>query len=380
MRKYIDIIKEANDATALKKQIISRVQDETDKQLLDRVLQVLEKANLDDKIQSEMGKDPDSKKHISAFSQIIMSTDGTIEEKTEFLDKYPKGFIKTNALMQENTPIKFDDFLTDQGFAKRVFLNTISYAPMGIGPGELALALMSPKIRSIGGGSEAGDLLIDGKNVELKTKRVEAGRLNPGRKAQYDFSSIKKTLEKHGITVGDRLTAKYWVTTLRSTLKPVAVKDIANSVVDNLFKFTNKKAALKQALASGSMEDIKREFGLLSYDNYRNISKFSHMMLMDVASQMVITFSDIDVVKDLIKTEAPNLYGPEQEAMPKVTFRIPGAAATEPVEPAVAAAPEPTNIQPEVLPTPGARAKIAPVGKAAGRATRGAAGIGRAKR
>jgi hypothetical protein len=46
------------------------------------------------------------------------------------------------------------------------------------------------------------------------------------------------------------------------------------------------------------------------------------------------------------------------------------------VEQAISAAPKQTN----VLPTPGARAKIAPVGKAAGRATRGAAGIGRAKR
>ena len=386
MRELIDLIYEAETQAPadVKKEIISKVKAESDPALLDRILQVLEKNNLDTKLTSVLSSDEDAKKFMRQLAQTINNTDGTLKEKQVFLDNYHKGFINIPAILKQGVAVSFDEILPDTGFAMRVFLNLIPLAPMGVGPGELALALLSPNIKFSGSDSTPGDIQINGQNIELKAKQVAGGRWTAGRKAQYDMQSIKRELEINGVTVGDRLSVKPWVTTIRPTLEPTAIKKIAKAVVNSTFKFVTNSSALEKQIVSGDIAGIKREWGLLSFENYKTITKFDAMMLMDVGNKQVISFDDAHKVADILRVDMPNIYGPEQEAMPKITFVTGGAGAdaeagadanSYPAGAAVGSA-TPT-------PLPGKRIKIAPPtnAKFAGKGKiSGPKGVGREQR
>ena len=56
------------------------------------------------------------------------------------------------------------------------------------------------------------------------------------------------------------------------------------------------------------------------FDNYKTLSGFEGLLLMDLPTQTAQYFTDFDDMLGLIKNDAVYLYAPESEMMPKVTL------------------------------------------------------------
>lgn len=109
----------------------------------------------------------------------IEKTEGTVEEKIAFTQTLGKAdHIDTKALMQ---PLSgWSDWLVGTPFSQRLFdtmFNYPSFLQDNKGPGEFALAILSPKIKLKGA---KGDIDVNGTPVEVKAGMTSSGgRLSP---------------------------------------------------------------------------------------------------------------------------------------------------------------------------------------------------------
>ena len=110
-------------------------------------------------------------------------------------------------------------------------------------------------------------------------------------------------------------------------------------------------------LIRGDVEDIIDEHLRTGYENYKELSGFEGILLMDLPTETSQYFTSYDDMIGLIKNDAVYIYGPEGEMMPKVSLQGTSggtkakAGKAEPSAPA-ADLPEPTinkraNIEPE---------------------------------
>ena len=116
---------------------------------------------------------------IEAFATAIEDTEGTVEEKIEFANTLGKvNHIDTKALLQ--TLSGWSDWLVGTPFSQRLFdtmFNLPAFRTDNKGPGEVALALLSPSILL---SKTKGDIVVDGTPIELKGGKTAAGgRLSP---------------------------------------------------------------------------------------------------------------------------------------------------------------------------------------------------------
>jgi len=116
---------------------------------------------------------------IEAFVAAIDKTDGTVEQKLEFANTLGKvDHIDTKALLQ---PLAgWSDWLIGTPFSQKLFDTMFNYPAFRTdnkGPGEVGLALLSPKITL---SRTKGDIVVDGTPIELKGgKTSSGGRLSP---------------------------------------------------------------------------------------------------------------------------------------------------------------------------------------------------------
>ncbi len=109
----------------------------------------------------------------------IDKTEGTIEEKIAFAKTLGQAdHIDTKALLQ---PLSgWGDWLTGTPFSQRLFDTMFNFSPLkedNKGPGEFALAILSPRITLKG---SKGDITVDGTPVEVKAGMTSSGgRLSP---------------------------------------------------------------------------------------------------------------------------------------------------------------------------------------------------------
>lgn len=115
---------------------------------------------------------------MEGFIDAIDKTQGTVEEKIQFAQTLGKvDHIDTKALLQ---PLAgWSDWLVGTPFATRLFdtmFNMPALKEENKGPGEFALAILSPKITLKG----KGDILVGNTPVEVKAgETASGGRLSP---------------------------------------------------------------------------------------------------------------------------------------------------------------------------------------------------------
>jgi len=317
----------------LRNDIIAMLKTEDDRDMLDKIYTALHQGGLEDRIKAVLSKDEDVKGKIDVLAGLIMQTGGTYVEIDTFLKQFKKGFIDIAALKSSGGTKPFSSWFKGDDFAKRVFDKLAEYDVMGIGPGEFALAVMSPKIKFAGRSrTVAGDLEIDGTAVEVKTKKDKGGRFHDPRKANYDQATVKSAFEKVGISFGGAdstisaksITAKTWVSSIRDTLTPAKIKKLVPVIIKGAFRYVTdaKTNKLAKALTSGSFEQIRLEWGILSYQNYIKVSKFDAMLMIDLPGKQTLYFKNISDVSSLLQFAAPQLCGPEQSVAPQVTFQL----------------------------------------------------------
>jgi len=320
-KEFLKEYKEDLPDAELRQQVVGMVQH-ANRELLDRVYQTLSHDEFGARMTSAMSADPDATMIQDKLAQIINTTNGTYAEKSAFLDQFHQGFIDVNSLLSKQSSMAH--WFKGNRFAQAVFLSTCrNITAQGVGPGEYALAAFSPDIKFAGRSAGGGDLLVVGKHVvELKGKINKWGRLQNPREAEYDMGAIKQALDKVGITyTAKSFTAKMWLEQ-RGQLDPKVVPTLSKIFVDALFKHVPDadKAPLINALTKGSMTDIKSNWAVLNFVNYKAYARFDGILLFDTNSGETRYIVDAREMASLSQINAPQILGSVDQAMPQIGF------------------------------------------------------------
>ena len=211
----------------VKKLLLKQIDSEQELAVLQKLLKVMKTAGVDDKLAKALKTDTDAEPLVQRLVADIMNTEGTVAEKQHFAENYTKGFISIGAILTPNQKISIKQILQNEmapdpnnkdqkqtSFVYAVFEFLASKPPylrQGIGPGEVALAVLSPNITRVGGGASAiGDIKVSsgkedyyvemkGKNYNSQTKKSgTAGRLVDAKINIADATGLANALQKAG--------------------------------------------------------------------------------------------------------------------------------------------------------------------------------------
>jgi len=322
MRNLINIIEDKQ----LKKEIIGVVNATDDFTVLQRVLNVLKAGNIDERIKSVIGKDGDAQYFLKQIVKAILDIEAPIEEKNEFLTRYEKGTVIVSSKLLDSKLHSFAD-LVGNGFTLELFKQlSVDLTSQGVGPGEVALAVLSPDIQWSGRISGGGDIIVNKKAVEVKTRVKEGGRWINARKAKLDLTGIQSAMTSHLLTpveIPDRVNTTTWADTIRPAIDPKKLKEVVKKIADSTFKFVDN-TQYQTALISGDAAAIVNAYLNVGYDNYKKYSGFEGMLLMDVPTEQIQYFHDYEDMNGSISTGTCYIMAPESEMMPQVILD-PGA-------------------------------------------------------
>lgn len=339
MRDLIDKIDQLLEATVpeLRRDIVATVKQSNDERLLSKVLDTLKAGNIEERIDTALARDPDAQRFLQQIAELIIKIPAPIEEKDQFLKRYPGGILDVKKMLSGRAH-KFSD-LVGAGFPSQLMkLMSTELVSQGVGPGEVALSVLSPSISWSGRAAGGGDIMVGRQAVEVKTSVASGGRWINARKATMDMPKVKRA-----ITAGIEATARdekksrveipaipartsvnYWVDTLRPLISKKHLPAVTQEMADGMFNHADN-SKYRRALATGTAEDITDALLDVGYENYKAYSGFDGMLLMDVPSESVQYFRDYPSMRGKIKNETPYVYGPEAEAMPKVALLDPEA-------------------------------------------------------
>lgn len=313
--RFFELLNEVElSSEEVRKKLISAV-NSADRPLLDKMYYVLDSGDFDTRIESVLSSDVDAAKIKNYIARVFATTKGTASEKKEFLDNFQNGFIDTETLLSASSSI--NSWFTGNPFSKAVFSEVCLKTERGIGPAELALAAFSPELKGTGSAAGSGDLIYGKQSIEVKGRISSWGRLHDAKKMGYDLPSIARKFKEAGIDQ-PVLTVVQWLD-IRSNIDHNIVLDLCKTTVDNLFTkvSSSEKNRLIGLLVNGSLGNIKAEWGRLSFINYKNAVNFTGILFFDIPTGATKFITDSN--SSQFKTEAPQMYGPEQQAMPKVS-------------------------------------------------------------
>ena len=324
----------------LKAQIKDKIDIETDRVTLDRVYQALDRANIDEKLLSAISRDPDMKVGVvkklkDYIIRIIMTTQGSTQDKKDFIATLEsgKGFIDTDKLLTKNQIVNVKDLLLgNNDFADKVFMELLEMPiPQGVGPGEIPMALLSPKIKIVGGSKEApGDLQIGKKFVEVKAEKDGTpGRLSDD-KVKINFSRSVDMIRKAGITdkrialypgklavkEGERVNVVGENSVVeRFKANGIDVKPLADTIANelNAGRESKEDKKLEKALSLAIQENDPKEVMLqntrLQLGMYKSAKKFDGMLFLNVKKRdNVYSYYTEDNTFDNINIDAGTIY------------------------------------------------------------------------
>lgn len=295
MRAHEFLNEAANpNLTQLKTQIIGQVKKTEDPDLLQKIFTVLNKTGLVDRIGLVLDRDTDTKGYVQQLVDMIIDVPGTYEEKIAFVKEYPNGYIDVDKMISGEY-VKFDELIvggkgTPIEFVHRVFdsLKQVTFGSAK-GPGEFALAVLSPKIKITG----KGDLNIGKDIIEVKAAAgSKGGRVGtPGLLRSHDIPKILAKYCKTPVPAGSSLNLKqlhnYLIANnLTKTQMTKCVKELFNYIFDNRVDVSD----IVDAVLMGA--DPSPFYLRANYEVYQNESGFTGMMLMNFPAQSLRYFKD----------------------------------------------------------------------------------------
>jgi hypothetical protein len=285
MRDLINIFE--NPVSQLKTDIIQQVKKTDDEELLDRIYTVLNKSGLTDRIAGTLERETDTAGYVADLTQIIIDTPGTYQEKHNFINGFPKGYVDIK-LMLSGERVQYIDLLTGDSFVARVFdkLKRVTFGTAK-GPGEFALAVMSPHIRITG----KGDLNIGDDIIEVKAsagKEVSSGGGRLGTPGLLHSDNVESIITKHlriklaNAAPDGNLSLKGLIA-LTSNAKPETRTKLGKELFGYIFKNQISINKVVSAFASGDLDSFKQEYIKANYALYQKDSGFTGVMLMNFA-------------------------------------------------------------------------------------------------
>ena len=352
MRELINLISlleaktEEENPTRLKKVIVDLLKTTDEGSVLNQVLKVLQAGNIDERISKIVGTDADARQFIGQITDAIIKSDASIEQKNAFLEKFPSGILNAKMLV-DGKEHSFQE-LVGPGFPTELLKDlTTRLTSQGVGPGEVALAIMSPNVKWSGRDVGGGDILVNGKPVEVKTRVSSGGRWLNTRKSNMNLPAIKQAIEEaSGLEIPARLSVDNWVNVYRPNIDPKALPKVAQTIADGIFNGV-ENGQYKEMLMKGDVSDIIDEHLRTGFNNYKKLSGFEGILLMDLPTERTQYFKDYNSMADAIKNDSVYIYAPEAEMMPKVALSGGGKASKEAgevsSEPAVSSKPAGKN-------------------------------------
>jgi len=158
------------DLGKLKSLIIADVKSSNDRDLLNQIYTSIHSSGLEGRVSSVLTSDTDTAKYSKALSALVVSTAGTYEEKEAFASGYPTGYIDVATLLSGKR-VSFDQIIQGGDFVKRVFDKMFPFTVEDAGPGEFALAALSPQLRM----RNNGDLWFKNQYIEVKASAGSGG-------------------------------------------------------------------------------------------------------------------------------------------------------------------------------------------------------------
>jgi hypothetical protein len=334
MRELINLISlleaktEEENPTRLKKVIVDLLKTTDEGSVLNQVLKVLQAGNIDERISKIVGTDADARQFIGQITDAIIKSDASIEQKNAFLEKFPSGILNAKMLV-DGKEHSFEE-LVGPGFPTELLKDlTTRLTSQGVGPGEVALAIMSPNVKWSGRDVGGGDILVNGKPVEVKTRVSSGGRWLNTRKSNMNLPAIKQAIEEaSGLEIPARLSVDNWVNVYRPNIDPKALPKVAQTIADGIFNGV-ENGQYKEMLMKGDVSDIIDEHLRTGFNNYKKLSGFEGILLMDLPTERTQYFKDYDSMADAIKNDSVYIYAPEAEMMPKVALAGGGKASKE---------------------------------------------------
>jgi len=280
------------DIVKLKDRIIQKLQalpdDPETESLIDKIEVMLNDLGVGGRVASlanrvEKIDDADVKRAIRKVAKIVSTIDMTNNERETLFKKWNADEIVNTKLLTtggtHSMPEVYEGYGTDPIITELVddFNDVIAY---GIGPGEFGLSCLSKRITGIGSGKGKGDLIINKKNVELKTTNVGSGRFKDRGYPASDYETkVKNFYNKYKETIEEsKLASKAGInlSQLISLVKIVNNGEIVNEIKDilvGLFRFipeekTTLHSDVASAISKGQLNQLKSLYGRLNVDNY----------------------------------------------------------------------------------------------------------------
>ena len=254
-----------------------------------------------------------------------MNAKGTTQEIDAFIKQYPKGFVNTQALVSAGKKSWSEIFVGYQSdnFVGRVVRNLYGLKNQGIGPGEVCLSVMSPRVFHSGSKPGAGDIFVEGAgHFEIKGELAKAGRLYDTRKSNVDMNTIENVrkqlkIEKPRVNIKDLISVKAnqqqliaLITSIMRYVKPTSVGGFVKSVL------------------SGNEQQAKIEHTKLAYQNYRAMTAkgketFVGIIFMSLNGEWSNTITNIDELVQNLAVGTVYLMSPDQaDFFPQTTFKF----------------------------------------------------------
>jgi hypothetical protein len=309
----------------VKDDIISIVQNTNDLEMLDKVRSALYSKSLTSKIANAFSdRETTVHHHLDHIANTIMNLKGLdIEEKIKFAEGLKHGYIDIEKLVSGKR-VSFKGLIKAPKdlyhFALAVFNELIRYKPNSKGPGEFALAVMSPDIKIDG----AGDLKIGNDIIEVKASTVSGGGSLGHDSLSYE--KLPNLFKRYGITGGGKkgntLSLSNFVDILnRGDNELLRDENNLQSFAKKLWRgiFKNyKKINLDDLIAATvgkNRKDIDREFVIAAYKAYQGgsddakLQKFQKVMLINQKNQEFQVFNDPKELAKNIKAVDATLLG-----------------------------------------------------------------------
>jgi hypothetical protein len=331
----------SNDSgITLKDKVIAQVKTTDDMNLLDRIYTVLNQTNLSGKIGGVLDRETDTKGYVEAITKIIIDTPGTYDEKDAFITGFPHGYVDVQKMISGDR-VKFDDLLTGGNnkqapmrFVREVF-DAMKQVTFGTakGPGEFALAVLSPHIRITGKGDlNIGDAVIEVKASAGKEVSSGGGRLGtPGLLDHRDVTANVQAFFPNTdlAKVAPKGLSLNGFTEILKTLGSSDRKACAEKVFRGIFG-GDVDISRVVAAAAGS-GDLQKEYVKANYAKYKTQSGFKGLMIMNFALGELKYFIDPAQMAEEIYSPAVYLIsGKESDASRQILSQVTLAPFREP--------------------------------------------------
>lgn len=319
------LIEKVSSLDSLKTKVKAGIDQTDDETLLNRIYSSLNGGTLIKRLSSGLDKlsDPEIKTFVDEIAQAITNAPGSYDEKIAFVTGLHEGFIDVDAMI-DGQRHHFADLLKPTKKVSQKFLFNMFNELKDLGgrakkgPGEFAIAIMSPKVSVFGG----GDLKIGKKLVEVKAEKGTIGATG-----YFQHSKVPVILQQYfpNIDLSRNIGAEGLANAIKtSNLDPKTLKEFANKLADYIFKGQEGWAdttALKQAIQNSQSPTLARDItqGYLraSYSAYKGReggkSKFDGIMLMDFSKQELRYFDDPDEMFGDIDAVQFNIFSKNKE-------------------------------------------------------------------